>query len=86
MGDNEEQKPAETLLKRLWLYFTRTGDDGVAGDTKRQIEKILDEVEEQGIIDEDQGDMIHNILCKHRSLLASGVATFRPAAESNIGP
>ncbi|MCU0576072.1 MAG: hemolysin family protein [Desulfobacterota bacterium] len=62
MGDNEEQKPAETLLKRLWLYFTRTGDDGVAGDTKRQIEKILDEVEEQGIIDEDQGDMIHNIL------------------------
>jgi magnesium and cobalt transporter len=31
-------------------------------ETKRQIEKILDEVEEQGIIDEDQGDMIQNIL------------------------
>jgi magnesium and cobalt transporter len=62
LGDKENQKPADTLLKRLWLYLTRTGDDEVADDTKRQIEKILDEVEEQGIIDEDQGDMIHNIL------------------------
>lgn len=62
MGDNDENKPADTLLKRLWLYLTRTGDEEGADDTKRQIEKILDEVEEQGIIDEDQGDMIHNIL------------------------
>jgi len=62
LGENDGQKPADTLLKRLWLYLTRTGDEEVADDTKRQIEKILDEVEEQGIIDEDQGDMIHNIL------------------------
>lgn len=62
MGDKDEHKPADTLLKRLWVYLTRTGDEEGADDTKRQIEKILDEVEEQGIIDEDQGDMIHNIL------------------------
>lgn len=62
MGDNDDHKPADTLLKRLWLYLTKTGDDEEADGTRRQIEKILDEVEEQGIIDEDQGDMIHNIL------------------------
>jgi magnesium and cobalt transporter len=49
------------LLKRLWLFFTKTSDQD-SDDTKRQIEKILDEVEERGIIDEDQGDMIQNIL------------------------
>ena len=31
-------------------------------DTHEEIEKILDEVEERGIIDEEQGDMIHNII------------------------
>ncbi|HVN70550.1 MAG TPA: HlyC/CorC family transporter, partial [Desulfomonilia bacterium] len=59
MGSSDERQPADTLLKRLWLFLTKTRDDS---DTKRQIEKILDEVEEQGIIDEDQGDMIQNIL------------------------
>jgi len=59
---DDRSKPPDTLLKRLWLYLTRPGDDGVADDTKRQIQEILDDVEQKGIIDEDQGDMIHNIL------------------------
>jgi len=58
----EDAKPADTLMRRLWLYLTRTGEGERADDTRRQIEEILDEVEEKGIIDEDQGDMIHNIL------------------------
>jgi magnesium and cobalt transporter len=59
---DEGAKQADTLMKRLWLYLTRTGDGEEAHDTRRQIEEILDEVEQKGIIDEDQGDMIHNIL------------------------
>lgn len=59
MGNNEEREGDNTLLKRLWLFLTR-GEDST--DTKKQIEKILDEVEEQGIIDEEQGEMIQNIL------------------------
>ncbi len=31
-------------------------------NSKEEIEKIIDEVEEKGFIDEDQGDMIHNII------------------------
>ncbi|HPC47221.1 MAG TPA: hypothetical protein PLW83_04190, partial [Deltaproteobacteria bacterium] len=62
MDRDDRSKPPDTLLKRLWLYLTRPGDDGVADDTKRQIQEILDDVEQKGIIDEDQGDMIHNIL------------------------
>ncbi len=61
MGSRDEHEPTDTLLKRLWLFFTKTSDQD-SDDTKRQIEKILDEVEERGIIDEDQGDMIQNIL------------------------
>lgn len=59
MGNIEEREGDNTLLKRLWLFLTR-GEDST--DTKKQIEKILDEVEEQGIIDEEQGEMIQNIL------------------------
>lgn len=59
MGSNEEHERTDTLLKRLWLFLTRSED---SSDTKKQIEKILDEVEEHGIIDEDQGEMIQNIL------------------------
>jgi len=59
LGNIEEREGDNTLLKRLWLFLTR-GEDST--DTKKQIEKILDEVEEQGIIDEEQGEMIQNIL------------------------
>lgn len=59
MGNNEEYDQQDTLLKRLWVFLTK-GEAGT--DTKKQIEKILDEVEEQGIIDEEQGEMIQNIL------------------------
>jgi len=62
VAGNDDHEPTDTLLKRLWLFFTRTQNDSGTDDTKRQIEKILDEVEERGIIDEDQGDMIQNIL------------------------
>ncbi len=62
MGSSDDHEQTDTLLKRLWLFFTKTRDDQDSDDTKRQIEKILDEVEEKGIIDEDQGDMIQNIL------------------------
>jgi magnesium and cobalt transporter len=62
LGDNDEYKHTDNLLKRLWVFLTKAKDEMGASDTKRQIEKILDEVEEKGIIDEDQGDMIQNIL------------------------
>lgn len=62
MGSNDEYEQTDNLLKRLWVFFTRSKDETGASDTKRQIEKILDEVEGKGIIDEDQGDMIQNIL------------------------
>jgi CBS domain containing-hemolysin-like protein len=60
LGNNEEDNVHDdTLLKRLWVFLTR-GEAGT--DTKKQIEKILDEVEEKGFIDEDQGEMIQNVL------------------------
>lgn len=62
MESKDGAKTADTLLRRLWLYLTKSGDEEVTHDTRRQIEEILDEVEQKGIIDEDQGDMIHNIL------------------------
>jgi CBS domain containing-hemolysin-like protein len=62
LGSNDEQKQTDNLLKRLWVFFTRAKDVMGASDTKRQIEKILDEVEGKGNLDEDQGDMIQNIL------------------------
>jgi magnesium and cobalt transporter len=62
LGGNDEYEHTDNLLKRLWVFFTRSKDEMGASDTKRQIEKILDEVEGKGIIDEDQGDMIQNIL------------------------
>ena len=62
MGSNDENEQTDNLLKRLWVFFTRAKDVMGASDTKRQIEKILDEVEGKGNLDEDQGDMIQNIL------------------------
>jgi CBS domain containing-hemolysin-like protein len=62
LGDIDEFDQTDNLLKRLWIFLTRTKDDVAVSDTKRQIEKILDEEEGKGNIDEDQGDMIQNIL------------------------
>lgn len=49
----------ESYLKRLWSLLR---GEKAETDTEREIEKILDEVEEKGFIDEEQGDMIHNIV------------------------
>ena len=59
MESNEERQDSLSYLKRLWLLMT---GEKSSRDTKKEIEKILDEVEERGIIDEEQGDMIHNII------------------------
>lgn len=55
-GENHEKT---SYLKRLWSLLR--GEDAEK-DKDEQIEKLLDEVEERGFIDEDQGDMIHNII------------------------
>jgi magnesium and cobalt transporter len=55
-GGNHEKT---SYLKRLWSLLR--GEDAET-DKDEQIEKLLDEVEERGFIDEDQGDMIHNII------------------------
>jgi CBS domain containing-hemolysin-like protein len=55
-GENHEKT---SYLKRLWSLLR--GEDAEA-DKDEQIDKLLDEVEERGFIDEDQGDMIHNII------------------------
>jgi len=59
LESNEDGQDSLSYLKRLWLLMT---GEKSSRDTKEEIEKILDEVEEKGIIDEEQGDMIHNII------------------------
>jgi CBS domain containing-hemolysin-like protein len=59
LESNEENPESISYLKRLWALLTRGKP---SRDTHEEIEKILDEVEERGIIDEEQGDMIHNII------------------------
>ncbi len=59
MESNEDSQDSISYLKRLWSLMT---GEKSSRDTKEEIEKILDEVEERGIIDEEQGDMIHNII------------------------
>jgi len=59
LENNDENQDSISYLKRLWSLLT--GDKSLR-NTKEEIEKILDEVEERGIIDEIQGDMIHNII------------------------
>jgi CBS domain containing-hemolysin-like protein len=59
LESNEDSQDSLSYLKRLWLLMT---GEKSSRDTKKEIEKILDEVEERGIIDEEQGDMIHNII------------------------
>jgi len=57
--DDSEDKGEQSFFGRLGsLIFGK----GRKRDSKQEIEKILDEVEERGIIEEDQGDMIHNII------------------------
>jgi len=53
-----EKKDDLTLLRRIMTFLR--GDR--RKDAKQEIQEILDEVEEKGIIDEDQGEMIENII------------------------
>ncbi len=46
-----------SFFERIKTLFKRSSKD-----SKQEIYEILDEVEEKGFIDEDQGDMIHNII------------------------
>lgn len=59
MDNGEESQQAAPVLKRIWSFLR--GERGES-NTENEIEKLLDEVEEKGIINEDLGDMIHNIL------------------------
>ncbi len=59
MESNDDGQDSISVFKRLW-YFLR--GEKLTTNTKEEIDKIIDEVEEKGFIDEDQGDMIHNII------------------------
>lgn len=59
MENNDDGQDSTSVLKRLWYFLKR---EKLITNTKEEIEKIIDEVEEKGFIDEDQGDMIHNII------------------------
>jgi len=56
----ESQNDDQSFLKHILSLFRRKKDK--QKNSKQEIEKILDDVEERGIIEEDQGDMIHNII------------------------
>lgn len=56
--DNNERKDELTVIRRIMTFLR--GDR--RKDAKQEIQEILDEVEEKGIIDEDQGEMIENII------------------------
>ena len=59
MESNDDGLDSISVFKRLWYFLRR---EKLITNTKEEIEKIIDEVEEKGFIDEDQGDMIHNII------------------------
>jgi magnesium and cobalt transporter len=59
LENNGENQEKTSYLKRLWSLLR--GEDEET-DKHEEIERLLDEVEERGFIDEDQGDMIHNII------------------------
>lgn len=59
MESNDDGLDSISVLKRLWYFLKR---EKIHTNRKEEIEKIIDEVEEKGFIDEDQGDMIHNII------------------------
>ncbi len=55
MESDTSDKP---FLNRLRVLFKKT----TKKPTREEIYDIIDEVEQKGFIDEDQGDMIHNII------------------------
>lgn len=59
MESNDDSQERISALKRLWYFLKK---EEIPTNSKEEIEKIIDEVEEKGFIDEDQGDMIHNII------------------------
>ncbi len=59
MDTSEENRGEQSFLKGLLSLVKK---EKKPKSTKQEIEKILDAVEERGIIEEDQGDMIHNII------------------------
>jgi len=48
----------DSFLKRIW----RRLETIESSPSKEEIYELLDKVEERGFIDEDEGDMIHNVL------------------------
>lgn len=56
--ENNEKPEEVPVLQRIKTFLR--GDK--RKDAKQEIQEILDEVEEKGIIDEDQGEMIENII------------------------
>jgi len=60
-----DEHDQESYLKRLWSLLR---GEKTETDTEKEIEKLLDEVEEKGFIDEEQGDMIHNIVVLKETL------------------
>jgi len=59
LESNQDNQDKTGYLKRL---FSLLRGEKTESDTEKEIEKLLDEVEEKGLIDEEQGDMIHNIV------------------------
>jgi len=59
LESSEDSQEKGSYLRRLWSLLRGEDDET---NKKDEIEKILDEVEEKGFIDEEQGDMIHNII------------------------
>ncbi len=59
MDSNDDNQDRISVLERLWYFLKR---EKIHTNTKEEIEKIIDEVEEKGFIDEDQSDMILNII------------------------
>jgi len=59
LDSNDDNQDRTSFFKRLWYYLR---SEKIITNSKEEIEKIIDEVEEKGFIDEDQGDMIHNII------------------------
>lgn len=56
--DNDEKHEEKPVLQRIKSFLKGEKKK----DLKQEIQEIIDEVEEKGFIDEDQGDMIQNII------------------------
>ncbi|MCD6570027.1 MAG: HlyC/CorC family transporter [Deltaproteobacteria bacterium] len=57
MSNDQEDKGELSFFKRIKALFKKP-----SMDSKQEIREIIDQVEEKGFIDEDLGDMIHNII------------------------